>query len=206
MLLYGGRPVHDGTAAIGGRLRDLYRQFGVQPSDVAVDLVSIALAVTAADTFVPRRQSDNGWARRLDVELPLCSPDIWAKARPDLERLLSFLSGDRWRFGFRPDGEAPPPMEAVRRHRSVVDVSGGDLVTLFSGARHAAGGSGIAIDFARSPIVIFGLAANPATTVRSHARAFERIRLRYDYANSGNHLLSENRKKKTPENNALFAK
>ena len=43
------RPVHDGTVAIGARLWDLYRQFGEQPSEAAVDLVSIALAVTAGD-------------------------------------------------------------------------------------------------------------------------------------------------------------
>ena len=154
MLLYGARPVQDGTAAIGRRLRDLYRSFGVQPSAAAVDLVSIALAVTAADTFVPRRRADNGWSRRLDVELPLCAPDIWEEAREDLERLLSFLSGDRWSFGFRPGGEAPPPMQAVREQDRTVDLSGGDPVSLFSGGLDSTVSALALLDEGRTPILV----------------------------------------------------
>ncbi len=154
MLLYGARPAQDGTAAIGGRLRDLYRQFGEQPSAAAVDLVSIALAVTAADTFVPRRKADNGWSRRLDVELPLCSPELWEKARADLERLLSFLSGDSWNFGFRPGGEAPPPMQTVRRHDRTVDLSGGDPVSLFSGGLDSTVSALALLAEGRKPILV----------------------------------------------------
>ena len=171
MLLYGGRPAHDGTAAIGARLRDLYRQFGVQPSEVAVDLVSVALAVTAADTFVPRREADNGWARRLDVELPLGSPDIWAKAREDLERLLSFLSGDRWSFGFRPDGEAPPPVQAVRRHERAVDLSAGDPVSLFSGGLDSTVSALSLLDEGRRPILVSHAYPGDAGIQRSVAAA-----------------------------------
>jgi len=154
VLLYGGRPVQDRTAAIGGRLRDLYRQIGVQPSAAAVDLVSIALAVTAADTFVPRRKADNGWSRRLDVELPLCAPEPWEEGRADLERLLSFLSGDSWSFGFRPGGEAPPPMEAVRRHERTVNLSGGDPVSLFSGGLDSTVSALALLDEGRRPILV----------------------------------------------------
>ena len=171
MLLYGGRPSHDGTAAIGARLRDLYRQFGVQPSEAAVDLVSIALAVMAADTYVLRRKAENGWSRRLDVELPLCSPEPWEKARPDLERLLSFLSGDQWSFGFRPDGEAPPPVQAVRRHERAVDLSAGDPVSLFSGGLDSTVSGLSLLDEGRRPILVSHAYPGDAGIQRSVAAA-----------------------------------
>lgn len=171
VLLHGGRPVQDGTAAIGARLRELYRQFSVQPSEAAVDLVSIALAVTAADTFVPRKKADNGWTRRLDVELPLCSPDIWEESRADLERLLSFLSGDRWSFGFRRGGEAPPPMREVRRHERAVDLSGGDLVSLFSGGLDSTVSTLSLLDEGRRPILVSHAYAGDAGIQRTVAAA-----------------------------------
>ena len=74
-LLYGGLPAHPGTVAIGGKLRNLYRRFGVQPSNRAIDLVSIALAVTAADTFVLRSDAANSWSRDIRASVPLSTPD-----------------------------------------------------------------------------------------------------------------------------------
>lgn len=154
VLLYAGRPAREGTAAIGAGLRDLYRRFGVQPSAAAVDLASIALAVTAADTYVPRRKADNGWSRRLEVELPLGAPDVWEAVRADLERLLSFLSGDRWRFAFRAGGAAPPPMREVERHGNTVDLAGGDLVSLFSGGLDSTVGALSLLAEGRRPVLV----------------------------------------------------
>ena len=171
MLLYGASPARDGTAAVGARLRNLYRRFGVQPSAAGVDLVSIALAVTAADTFVLRRKADNGWSRRLDVELPLCAPDIWEEVRADLERLLSFLSGDSWRFGFRPGGEAPPPMEAVRGDERTVDLSAGEPVSLFSGGLDSTVSALSLLGEGRTPILVSHAYAGDAAIQRTVAAA-----------------------------------
>ena len=132
-LLYGGLPVHPGTVAIGGQLRNLYQRFGVQPSTQAVDLVSIALAVTAADTFVLRSDAANSWSRDIRASVPLSSPDEWSAVIPDLEELLSFLSGDRWRFEFRRGGVGTPPRRIIRRRKKWVDLSNVDGVSLFSG-------------------------------------------------------------------------
>ena len=154
VLLYAGSPARDGTAAIGAGIRDLFRSFGVQPSAASVDLVSVALAVTAADTFVPRRTADNGWSRRLEVELPLGAPDAWEPVRTDLERLLSFLSGDRWSLAFRPGGETPPPMKAVRRQERSIHLSAGDLVSLFSGGLDSTVAALSLLDEGRRPILV----------------------------------------------------
>ncbi|CAN7430392.1 hypothetical protein LJR231_002794 [Phyllobacterium sp. LjRoot231] len=133
VLLYGGAPVHSGTAAIGGQVRDILMRFGLQPSVAAVDFLSIALAVTAADTFILRENSDNGWSRDISIVLPLHSPGIWSGLSGDLERALGFLSGDIWKFQFLPGGERPPTRSAISTRHKWVDVSKVGIVSLFSG-------------------------------------------------------------------------
>lgn len=133
VLLYGGNFPKAGAAAIGNQVKDLYLRFGVQPSARAVDLVSIALAVTAADTFVVREDSDSGWGRELHLRVPLRSPDHWRKVSTSLARTLGFLSGDSWSFEFLPDGEEPPARAAILVHQRRIDLAAGDSVSLFSG-------------------------------------------------------------------------
>jgi len=133
VLLYGGNFPKSGAAAIGNQVKDLYLRFGVQPSARAVDLVSIALAVTAADTFVVREDSDSGWGRELHLRVPLRSPDPWRNVSAYLARTLGFLSGDSWSFEFLPNGEEPPARAAILVHQRRVDLAAGDSVSLFSG-------------------------------------------------------------------------
>lgn len=133
VLLFAGSPPHPHTAAIGNQLRDLLLRLGVQPSARSVDLLSIALAVTAADSFVPRDQADDGWGRELKIIVPVRDVAPWLSVRTTLEALLSFLSGDTWSFEFVTGGEEPPALAAIRSHQRRVDLSAGDLVSLFSG-------------------------------------------------------------------------
>ena len=133
VLLYGGTKVHHGTVAIGAQLRRLYMHLGVQPSNIAVDLVSIALAVTAADTFVRRKEADTSWERVIELEIPLCMPDVWSKVRRDMERTLNFLSGDVWKFVFRENGEEAPSNDIIRKRKDWIDFRGTQSVSLFSG-------------------------------------------------------------------------
>ncbi len=133
VFLYGGDPVHPKTAAIGNQLRDGASRFGVQPSSAAMDFVSIALAVTAADTFVRRDAADNGWSRNFQLVLPLGSPATWGPVKADLESALGFLSGDVWEFEFLTGGETPPLREIIKSRQRITDVSKVDCVSLFSG-------------------------------------------------------------------------
>lgn len=133
VLLYGGNFPKAGAAAVGNQVKDLYLRFGMQPSVRAVDLVSLALAVTAADTFVLREHSDSGWGRELHLRVPLRSPDHWRSVSASLERTLGFLSGDSWSFEFLASGEEPPARAAVLAHQRRVDLTAGDSVSLFSG-------------------------------------------------------------------------
>ena len=133
VLLYAGTPPKRGTASVGNQVRDLLLRFGVQPSSRAVDFVSIALAVTAADRFVLRDQTDTGWSRELHIFLPLNRPEPWIAIRNQLSTTLNFLSGDTWTFDFGTGGEEPPAKAAIAAHQRWIDLTGGDLVSLFSG-------------------------------------------------------------------------
>ncbi len=133
VLLYAGRRPHDHAAAIGNQARDMLLRLGVQPSTGSVDFLSIALAVTAADSFVARDQSDTGWARHLKIIVPVRNVTLWVGVQDSLQKVLSFLSGDQWEFEFIAGGEEPPPTAAIRNHQQRADLTRGDLISLFSG-------------------------------------------------------------------------
>ena len=131
--LYGGTAAKSGTVAIGKQVTDLFHRFGTQPSTRAIDLVSIALAVTAADRFVLRSNSDTNWSREIRVHLPLARPMPWNKVKQELATTLNFLSGDVWSFEFERGGMEPPPSQKVKGFKQTIDLRKGDCVALFSG-------------------------------------------------------------------------
>jgi 7-cyano-7-deazaguanine synthase in queuosine biosynthesis len=72
-------------------------------SGVEHDLVVLCGAVIFADRMVPRRRA-SGWARDIEVTLPVHMPEHWSEARvmTPLIDALEFVSGDSWRFNFVP--------------------------------------------------------------------------------------------------------
>lgn len=99
------------------------RRYGVTQTPVAVDLVLLAVTVYAIDCLVPRETTQDVWTRDLAFEMPVADPALWTAARPNLERCLSFLSGDRWTVTFsqrdvdvwqpRRTAPVPTPVQAV---------------------------------------------------------------------------------------------
>lgn len=154
VLLYGGGAPRASAVGIGAQVKDLFLRFGVQPSVRVVDLVSIALAVTAADTFVLRDDADDAWSRTIKISVPLVNPAAWEPLERDLSRTLSFLTGDTWSFEFISGGIEPPPLAAVRQHQRSVDLSKGDSVALFSGGLDSTIAAFEAIADKRSPILV----------------------------------------------------
>lgn len=72
------------------------------PTEVAVDLIVLAAHVQAADTHLSRQtESQDGWTREIRIVVPVSEPTLWNASLPLLERLLNFLTGDRWVIGFR---------------------------------------------------------------------------------------------------------
>lgn len=151
VVLYNGA-AHPGAPRVGGPVLKSVRRLGVRPSVASFDLLTVALAVTAADTFVPRTtESDVGWGRELRVSVPLQAPGPWTALASTLERALNFLTGDQWTFTFRTGGPYRPlPME--RGHR--ISLEGVDAVSLFSGGMDSAMGVlGLAADGVRPLLV-----------------------------------------------------
>ena len=132
VLLYGSSTAVPGAGVIGNDLRDRFERLGVPPSRQAMDLVAVAMAVTAADTFVLRDEAADGWRREIEIDVPVIEPDRWNALAPLLATTLGFLSGDSWSFAFRGGGLQPPSVLDVR-NRAAIDPSKIDAVALFSG-------------------------------------------------------------------------
>ncbi len=67
----------------------------------ALDLLYISMAVFAADRLLRRNNASDGWSRDFSIYIPVLEYDLWEKAKPILEEMLNFLSGDSWSFYFR---------------------------------------------------------------------------------------------------------
>src|SRR5690606_10608800 len=54
------------------------------------------------DRFVARKQNSvDGWSRELKVAFPVHNPTKWNACKEELNKLLSFLTGDYWNVEFR---------------------------------------------------------------------------------------------------------
>lgn len=87
---------------VGHALEDL-EELGIFPSEIGLDLLVLATLVHAADTRIARAtESQDTWTRELRLVLPVSDPVLWTGASSLLERMLDFLTGDRWTIWFRP--------------------------------------------------------------------------------------------------------
>jgi hypothetical protein len=114
--------------------------------------LSIALAVTAADTFVQREDSEDGWTRQLSLRLPLHEPSRWVALKKELESALHFLSGDIWDFEFSDGGYAPP--EPYSSRFNLIKLKELDCVSLFSGGLDSAIGAIDLLKLGRAPLLV----------------------------------------------------
>lgn len=114
---------------IGAALTDL-KSKKVFPSEIALDLVVTAAHVYAADTRISRAtESDDAWTREIRLVVPVSDTRCWAAAAPILDRMLNFLTGDRWTVQFRP--RSPRFAQIVPQPDLIVPAFTG--VSLFSG-------------------------------------------------------------------------
>lgn len=107
VVLYGAGRMPDGIGRIGYQLLDATSRFGFRLQADAFDFLTLALAVTAADTLVPRDAAHDRWSRNLELHVPLIDPGPWMGVVHRLKAALNFLSGDRWTIYLGPDGPRP---------------------------------------------------------------------------------------------------
>jgi hypothetical protein len=91
---------------IGKAIEDLAK-LKIFPSEAGVDLMVLAAHIYAADTRISRdSESQDGWTREIRLVVPVKDVNLWRTAATTVERMLNFLTGDRWivDFRIRPEG------------------------------------------------------------------------------------------------------
>ncbi|MEQ7802143.1 Qat anti-phage system QueC-like protein QatC [Pedobacter sp. ASV1-7] len=81
-------------------LRPLYRMSNFFQSE-ALDLFYISLMIYFADRKVLRSDYADNWTRAFKLYIPVLNIEKWEKNKGLLESMISYLSGDNWRFEFR---------------------------------------------------------------------------------------------------------
>lgn len=116
------------------------------PSAAAWDFMSIAMAAFAADRFVTRSGSANGWTRVIGLDVAVVDPSLWAAQASELAEALRFLTGDVWHLSFRSGGR-PSPHPQGRLHDR-------DIVCLFSGGLDSFLGALSILDRGGRPLLV----------------------------------------------------
>lgn len=76
--------------------------FANKVSKEVFDFFTLSASVYGIDRFVKRKtNSVDGWSRGMKVSLPVHDPSKWEACKVDLNKLLSFLTGDYWIVEFR---------------------------------------------------------------------------------------------------------
>ncbi len=106
-------------------------EWGFNPSEVGVELVMLATALTAADTRISRgTHAQDGWSREIDLHLPVADAHRWTAQTLLLQTMLRFLTGDRWRLFFRPRTVGAPALVRPTENLRMFEPT---CVCLFSG-------------------------------------------------------------------------
>ncbi len=100
----------------------------------AIDLLYISLATFAADRLFLRSDAKDGWCRDIEIYLPILNYDKFIEAKPILEKMLNFLSGDKWTFYFRKRKFTPiETAQFIRWKKDKTSAKDYDYVCMFSG-------------------------------------------------------------------------
>ena len=78
-----------------------FSEFASASKQNAIDFFFISSFVYGIDRFVERHPfSTDGWSRSFNVTMPVYEVEKWTELKPDLEEVLSFLTGDYWVVSF----------------------------------------------------------------------------------------------------------
>ncbi|PME61951.1 hypothetical protein BCV33_21415 [Vibrio lentus] len=123
-------------------LLDLVRDLGVNIDASAIDLITIATAVTAADTFEQRETAADAWSREMHLYVPVTNEHMWNTLSSRLSSILNFLSGDQWQFTFFETSMVmPKPKLTDKANAKLKTLKGLNSVCLFSGGLDSAVGA-----------------------------------------------------------------
>lgn len=97
-------------------------------SETDIDLLVLAASVALADRRVRRRRA-TGWARQLELDIPVHKPDQWKAASPRIRETLEWLTGDLWEFQFRARRQADAALQLYLPNKSTAP----DVAISYSG-------------------------------------------------------------------------
>jgi len=122
---------HDEIGHVSLELPTDIRRANLASSVEAWDFAVIASAVSAADKAILRKESPDGWTRKINLSVSLASPAVWNDMRSELEKVLKFLTGDYWSLQFQSGGlEAPRAKNPKKRDADCVCLLSGGIDSL----------------------------------------------------------------------------
>lgn len=105
-------------------------------NSIKFDFFLISAIIYGVDNLFNREiYSTDGWARELNVELPVCNLNNWQGNELLLEEILNFLTGDNWTISFRLNNRNNFYIPKNRRSSSIKHYEKEKIksVSLFSG-------------------------------------------------------------------------
>jgi len=132
---------NDSDLSINTNIGQVFDAYGAYPSNLAIDLLNLAITVFTSDKCASRNQAFDRWTRGFQIYQPVSDLAVWNRARQKLETMLGFLTGDHWEIEFREVKNRPPisrkqpqlNLSQLARHPSAVALLSGGLDS-FSGA------------------------------------------------------------------------
>lgn len=146
VILYGnsGDPMR---GSVGAALKQAIAREKVVPAARAWDLLSLALAVVSSDLAGHRDRSPDGWTREFDLTISVVDAPFWNDNAETLQRLLAYLSTDRWTLRFIEGGILPQP-DRQPEHPTE------DCVVLLSGGLDSYIGAIDLVEQGRKPLAV----------------------------------------------------
>ena len=154
----------DNRGSVGGAVKYQTLKDKLVPAPRAWDLLSLALAVTAADLAGHRGESPDGWTREFELEVATIDPVFWNAHRDLINRLLEFLTTDKWRVAFIDGGFQPAPDKQPVRPNE-------DCVVLLSGGLDSLVGYIDLVTSGRRPLAVSQIVKGDAENQRHFAQA-----------------------------------
>jgi 7-cyano-7-deazaguanine synthase in queuosine biosynthesis len=109
-------------------------------SNETVDFFLFTAATYGIDRFIERRRNSvDGWSRDFEIEFPVSNIKIWDSAKNQIEKMLSFLTGDYWSISFyKSQIKLPkkPLSKEFKDHFSQVNLFSGGLDSLIGALDH----------------------------------------------------------------------
>lgn len=125
-----------------GSLLKRVRELGVDVDAGSIDLITIASAVSAAETFELRADAADAWSRVMHLHIPVNDDKLWNMLSDRLSSILNFLTGDQWEFTFTKTSlQLPKPIVSNNSKAKLNSLKGLNSVCLFSGGLDSAVGA-----------------------------------------------------------------